>query len=89
MWLTDQSKRGDLVVVETIIEIVGARPNFPKIAPIHRLLALSDSLKPMIVHPASTTTSRCQTSFCGTLRYQGPNSNWASAPDRTQFKPAR
>ncbi len=34
----------------SIVEIMGARPNFPKVAPIHRLLARSPILEPLIVH---------------------------------------
>lgn len=36
--------------MKKIMNVVGARPNFMKIAPIHRLLQQSDRLKPILVH---------------------------------------
>lgn len=33
-----------------IVQIIGARPNFPKVAPINRRLACSATLRPLLVH---------------------------------------
>ena len=34
----------------TILNVVGARPNFMKIAPIHRIMKISDIIEPILVH---------------------------------------
>lgn len=42
--------KGDHALLKRILNIVGARPNFMKIAPIHRLMLNSEKFQPRLVH---------------------------------------
>lgn len=57
-------KTGNEVRKLKIMSVVGARPNFMKIAPfIHELGKYPDEFEHLLVHTGSTTTKRCRSHF--------------------------
>ena len=78
-----------------ILAVVGARPNFVKIAPIMaELREHAGDRRPRWCTPASTTTPRCRTPSSRTSRSPSPTSTWRCGgrrprPDGGDHDPAR
>jgi UDP-N-acetylglucosamine 2-epimerase (non-hydrolysing) len=56
-----------------IINVVGARPNFMKIAPIHKLMLKSDSIKPVLVHTGQHYDEKMSKVFFHDLKMPMPD----------------
>ena len=56
-----------------ILNIVGARPNFMKIAPIHRLMKKSEKIQPVLVHTGQHYDTKMSKFFFDDLELPQPD----------------
>lgn len=70
---TDRARSAPKTKMKRIMLIVGARPNFPKIAPIHRELLARGRMRPEIIHTGQHYDERMSDVFFSQLGMPAPD----------------
>ena len=72
-----------------IVSVVGARPNFMKLAPIERELARRPDVEHVVVHTGQHYDTEMSDAFFQELWIPRPSTTSASAPARTRSRRRR